>query len=152
MSIVLRADVMAPATITHLQNRRRRETRLSSDVANSRVGEVTRTSFVRIPSWFTAAQALRVAHLKAVAHLLIEERGRLVGSIGVAALTSAPATDPVARWMDRSAAHLTPDLSCAEAERVLRREGVTCLPVVTGGLLVGTASLEELEGDVARAA
>jgi CBS domain-containing protein len=143
---------MAPATITHLQDRRRRESSLSPDGPGGRVVDVTRTQVVRVPPWFTAAQALRVARLKGVAHLLVEERGRLAGSIGLAILASAPAADPVGRWMSRSAAHLTPDLPCPEAGRVLRREGVACLPVVAGGLLVGTASLDDLDGHLAHAA
>jgi predicted transcriptional regulator len=72
--------------------------------------------------------------------------------VSVAALTGAPPADPVARWMDRSAAHLGPELSCLEAARILRREGVGCLPVVAGGLLMGTVSLDDLGSDLAHAA
>ena len=45
-----------------------------------------------------------------------------------------------------------PEMSLPEAERRLRREGVSCLPVVAGGLLVGTVCLADLGGDVAHAA
>ncbi len=143
---------MAPATITALHSRRPNPDAANTAGPASQVGDVLRTTVVRIPLWFTAAQARRVAALKGVDHLLVEEHGRVAGSVSVATLFQAAATDSVARCMSRSLAHLTPELSLAEAERQLRREGVACLPVVAGGLLVGTVCLADVGGDVAHAA
>jgi CBS domain-containing protein len=146
------AIVMAPATITALASRRPGPDGTGSAGPASRVADVLRATVVRIPVWFTAAQARRVAALKGVDHLLVEEHGRVAGSVSVAALFGAASGDPVARCMSRSRAHLTPELSLAEAERQMKREGVSCLPVVTGGLLVGIVGLADVGGDIAHAA
>ena len=134
---------MAPASITYLATRRPR---------GPHVADVINTAVVRVPLWFTAAQARGVAVLKKVEHLLVEDRGRVAGSVSASALRGAPATDPVARWMGRSEAHLDPELPLAEAEKLIRREGVGCLPVVRGGLLIGIVCLDDVAGDVAHAA
>ena len=146
---------MAPAPITALRPRRPNRDGGDSHVLPNRVADVINTAFVRIPAWFTIAQARKVAALKGVDHVLVEEHGRVTGSISVATLFQAGPMDTLARWISRSRATLTPDLSLEEAEQRLRCEGVSCLPVVTGVLLVGTVCLEELEeldGDVANAA
>ena len=142
---------MVPTGITYLDTRRRRapETR---GTAGARVADVVNTAVVRIPHWFTAAQGRAVASHKGVQHLLVEERGQVAGSIGLAALLAAPPMDPVARWMTRSRAYLSPELSLEQADRRLRQEGVDCLPVVSSGLLMGTLSLDDLGFDVAHAA
>jgi Mg/Co/Ni transporter MgtE len=143
---------MVPASITHLETWRRPAPKELPVPASGRVADVMNVVTVRIPSWFTVAQARGVAQLKKVDHLLVEERGQIAGSVGLAVLAQAPATAPVARWMTRSAAHLGPDLSVAEASRFLGEAGVSCLPVVRGGLLLGTVSLDDLGGAIAHAA
>jgi Mg/Co/Ni transporter MgtE len=151
MTIVSRADDMSPASITLLDTRRRRAPETSGTAA-ARVADVLNSAVVRIPHWFTAAQARSVASHKGVQHLLVEERGQVAGSVSLAALLAAPQRDPVARWMTRCRAHLSPELSLEQAERRLRQEGVLCLPVVRSGLLMGTLSRDDLGVDVAHAA
>jgi Mg/Co/Ni transporter MgtE len=146
------ATVMAPASITALRPIRPNRDGGASHALPRRVADVIATAYVRIPAWFTVAQARKVAALKGVDHLLVEEHGRVAGSISIAILFQAGPMDTLARWMSRSRATLSPDLSLEEAEQRLRREGVSCLPVVTGGLLVGTACLDDVGGDVAHAA
>jgi Mg/Co/Ni transporter MgtE len=141
---------MAPASITSLGTRI--GTRRPPVSATRLVADVTNTALVRLPVWFTVAQALRVAKLKKVDHLLVEEHGRVAGSISATALMRAPAGDALGRWMGRSQAHVAPEHSLAEAEAVFRREGVGCLPVVRSGLLIGTVRLDDVAGDVAHAA
>jgi Mg/Co/Ni transporter MgtE len=153
MTIVSLANViMAPASITALRPRRPTPEGPSNLAATGLVADVVKTTFVRIPAWFTTAQARKVAALKGVDHLLVEEHGRVSGSIGVAALFKAGPSDTVARWMSRSRGYLTPELTLPEAEQRLRCEGVSCLPVVTGGLLLGTVCLDDVGGDIAHAA
>ena len=143
---------MARPTITPLHTRRPTPEAGLAVTPDGRVADVLCSTVVRIPLWFTAAQARRVAAHKGVDHLLVEEHGRVAGSISLTTLLQAPPTEPVARWMSRSQAHLTPDQPLSEAERHLRREGVGCLPVVAGGLLVGIVSLAEVAASVAHAA
>jgi CBS domain-containing protein len=140
---------MTPASITSLDTWRGRRPGASGGV---RVADVAETALARIPLWFTAAQAGGIAKLKGVRHLLVEDRGQVAGSVSTDVLRQARGTDAVARWMSRSQAHVTPDLSLEEAERRLRQEGVSCLPVVSSGLLVGTVSLEDILVDLPHAA
>jgi Mg/Co/Ni transporter MgtE len=142
---------MPPGSITALRPRRPNGEGPTS-ASGGQVADVVNTTFVRIPAWFTTAQARKVAALKEVEHLLVEEHGRVTGSISVATLFQAVQSDTVARWMSRSRAYLTPELTLQQAEQSLRREGVSCLPVVTGGLLLGTVCLDDVGGDVAHAA
>lgn len=118
-----------------------------SDVQSQRVADVVRTDVVRVPGWFTIGQAHRVAMLKRVSHILVEDRGQVSGAVSATVLASAPATDLVARWAYRTGAQLSPEAPVAAAEQILRSQGVSCLPVVTGGLLVGTVTLHDLPGN-----
>lgn len=69
---------------------------------------------VRVPIWFTVAQALKVADLKNVEHILVEEAGQTYRLASRAILRQAPATDLLARWAsppERLAAASVEDLS-----------------------------------------
>ena len=101
---------MCPATITHLESRRPRASKGAALPTSGRVADVIDGTAVRVPSWFTAAQACQVASLKRVHHLLVEERGQVAGTVAVTALARAAATDPVARWMVRSPSTSRPKL------------------------------------------
>ena len=95
----------------------------------------------RVPGWFTVAQARRVAELKRVSARAGRGPRSGAGAVSAAVLAQAPATDMVARWTNRTDAHVSPDAAVATAEQLLRAQGASCLPVVTaGGLLVGTIS------------
>ena len=141
---------MRVASVTKLEPSRRR-TPVAQPARNvPRVGDVVCTEVVRVPGWFTVAQAQRVAELKRVSHVLVEDRGRVSGSASTVVLAHAPAGDTVARWMNRSEAHVGPEAPLHQAEQLLRAEGASCLPVVTGGLLVGTVTIHDLvpESDI----
>ena len=114
------------------------------DRAGDDVGNHVQTALARVPSWFTVAQARRVAQLKGVGHVLTEDHGRVSGSASLATLAAAPATDALARWTSRTDTAVSPTTSVTEAERLMRAAGVSCLPVVAGGLLVGTVALVDL--------
>jgi Mg/Co/Ni transporter MgtE len=101
----------------------------------------------RVPGWFTVAQSRRVAELKGVAHVLVDDKSGASGTASLATLAGAPPTDLVARWTVRTTASVHADTTLDEAEALLRAEGAACLPVTTGGMLVGTISLQDLEFD-----
>jgi CBS domain-containing protein len=101
----------------------------------------------RVPGWFTVAQARRVAELKGVAHVLVDDKSGASGTAAVATLAAAPAGDLLARWTARTAASLDADASLEVAEALLRAEGAACLPVTAGGMLVGTISLADIALD-----
>jgi CBS domain-containing protein len=114
------------------------------------VGSCASTSVVKVPSWFTAGAAARVAQLKGVAHLLVVDRGAVVGTAARATLLAAPASEPLARIMSATVS-VTPETSREEAWRLMALQGLDCLAVVSGPLLVGLVTREDL-ADEARAA
>jgi hypothetical protein len=57
---------------------------------------------VRVPIWFTVAQARKVADLKRLEHVFVEERGQICGFASRAVLAQAPADDLVGRWATRA--------------------------------------------------
>ena len=101
------------------------------------VADVASTQVVKVPSWFTAAAALRVARLKGAAHLLVLDRQQLVGSVSAAALAASAPHLPLERVMTRTSVTVTPDTLLTEAWKLMAHAGVGCLPVVSGALLLG---------------
>jgi CBS domain-containing protein len=110
------------------------------------------TSVVKVPSWFTVGAALRVAQLKSVAHLLVLDRGVVVGTISARTLASSPATEPLARRMTPSTVTVAPETARADAWRLMACLGLECLPVTSGPLLLGLVTSEDLAEDDQRAA
>lgn len=112
--------------------------------AEPTVAEHLCTRVVRLPAWFTVTQALRVAELRQVSHILVEEHGRVRGSLSPRDLrAAAPRTDSLARWVRRSDRVISPDASIMTARKLMREQGLTCLPVVSRGMLVGTVGLTD---------
>jgi CBS domain len=109
----------------------------ANDADHESVAALATTLVVKVPSWFTAGAALRVARLKGADHLLVLDRQKLIGSVSTAVLAVTPGHHPLQRCMTRCSARVTPDAPAAEAWRLMARLGVDCLPVVSGALLVG---------------
>jgi Mg/Co/Ni transporter MgtE len=116
------------------------------------VGACASTSFVKVPAWFSAGAALRVAQLKGVAYLLVEDRGAVVGTVSAHLLRTAPAAEPLARWMSPMKLTVSAETSRAEAGRLMECLGVECLPVSSGVLLIGLVTREDLAAGDQRAA
>ncbi|HEY0715597.1 MAG TPA: CBS domain-containing protein [Polyangia bacterium] len=134
---------------------KRRSPALGRDNGGTKTLEdVVCTRLVRLPSWFTMAQAARVAELRGVEHVLVEEQGRVRGFVDRRALREGRPHDTLARWMNRSETFAEPHMSVAEARMLMRREGQSCLLVARGGILIGTVSEDDLDsfGDDRRAA
>jgi hypothetical protein len=72
---------------------------------------------VRVPPWFTVAQALRVAELKGAHRLFLE--GRASGVVSRIVLEHAPANDMVLRWAYRWIPSIDADAPVSEARRLL---------------------------------
>jgi CBS domain-containing protein len=105
--------------------------------AETTVADLMITHPIKVPTWFTAAAALRVARLKGASHLMVLDRGQLVGSVATRVLASAPGHQPVARSMTASRLCLSPEMPRSSARAVMAAQNVDCLPVVSGALLVG---------------
>jgi hypothetical protein len=70
-------------------------------------------ALVRVPAWFTTAQALRVADLKQVDRVHVEDRGLVRGAISRQVLATAPAHDLCVRWLNHDHAGTSPATSHA---------------------------------------
>lgn len=116
------------------------------------VGARASAAVVKVPSWFTASAALRVCQLKRVSHVLVVERGAVVGAAAARALAAAAASDPVCRSMVSSVVSVSPDTARDEAWRLMSLQGLDCLPIVSGPLLVGVITRDDLLDDAALAA
>jgi CBS domain-containing protein len=114
------------------------------------VGELASTGTVKLPSWFTAAAALRVARLKGVEHLLVTDRSMVVGSVSAHALGNARATEPLARLMTAGDVTIAAEASEEEAWALMSRRGVECLAVVSGAILLGVVTRGDLAAAAAR--
>jgi CBS domain-containing protein len=124
--------------ISHVRQGRRQE----PTQPEPRVGTLVRSTAVRVPAWFTAAQALRVAELKGARHLLVEGRDAGVATRGD--LERAPASDLVLRWAHRRVPSIDAEASASDARRVLKATGAPCLCVERGRVLLGTVSPDDL--------
>jgi CBS domain-containing protein len=115
-----------------------------AEIAEQPVGDLMTGRPIRVPTWFTAAAALRVGRLKRASHLMILDRGQLVGAVSTRVLAGAPGHEPVARWMTPSRLCLTPRTPRAQALDLMITRGLECLPVVSGALLVGMVARADL--------
>ena len=109
------------------------------------VADALSTKLIRLPSWFTAGQAARVAELRGVDHVLVEEQGRVRGYVTCLALSREAPARPLARSIQHTDLVVSPGLSARDAVALMKGAAVSCLPVVKGGMLVGTVSLPDLE-------
>jgi|tagenome__1003787_1003787.scaffolds.fasta_scaffold20896029_2 Mg/Co/Ni transporter MgtE len=116
----------------------------SNDSGVETVGSVASHVVVKVPSWFTVGAALRVARLKGTQHLLVLDRQKVVGSVGVAVLAAASPHQPVERVMTRSAVVVRPETLVDEAWRLMACHGLHCLPVASGVVLLGVVTRDDL--------
>jgi Mg/Co/Ni transporter MgtE len=117
------------------------------ELGPANVGARASTVVVKVPCWFTAGAALRVAQLKRVEFLLVLDRGAVAGTVSRRVLAAAPASEPLGRWMTASTAVVSSEAPCEEAWRVMALQGLECLPVVHGPLLVGLVAREDLTAE-----
>jgi CBS domain-containing protein len=99
---------------------------------------------VKVPSWFTSGAALRVAQLKGVDHLLVLDRGAVVGTVATRSLALAPLWEPLARLMSPVLKSIPSEVSVDQARSLMTSLGLDCLPVTSGPLLVGLVTLGDL--------
>lgn len=114
------------------------------------VADLASSRAVKVPAWFTAAAALRVARLKEVEHLLVVDRQMLAGTVSRTALLEARPELPVARLMTASSASLAPETPAGQAWNLMVAEDLECLPVVRGPLLLGIIARNDLAAAAAQ--
>jgi CBS domain-containing protein len=110
------------------------------------VASLVSTKLLKLPFWFTAGAALRIARLKQVFHLLVEDRRRIVGSVSRETLESMPPAAPLVTCMTVTNAGIHPSAPVHQAWARMMVHGSQCLPVFEGSLLVGLVTLEDVRG------
>jgi predicted transcriptional regulator len=125
--------------------KRRIPPRGHAPASTTTLADIVCTRLVRLPSWFTLAQAARIAELRGVEHVLVEAQGRIRGFVDRQALREGKPHDTLARWMNDSETFAEPHLRIAEARALMERQGLSCLLVARGGILLGTVSRRDLD-------
>jgi Mg/Co/Ni transporter MgtE len=110
-----------------------------------RAADVATARFVKLPSWFTVGSARRVMQAKGVQHALVEQGGRLVGSVEASTVARAPEQQTLAQRMVSSTASVAAGATAEEALATLVSQGADCLPVVAGVMLVGVVTTDDLK-------
>jgi CBS domain-containing protein len=102
----------------------------------------------RLPPWFTVEQARKVAALRGVEHVLVEERGKITGSVSRYTLWRAPRLDTLARHLQPCTRAVSPEMPITEVHAEMQALGIECLPVASGGILVGTITLADIDSNL----
>ena len=89
-------------------------------------------------------EARRLAEATGVHHVLVLDSGNLVGILCLCDLEGSEPTAAVSEYMSVPVLTVRADASLAEAAESMRECGVGCLPVVTGGLILGMLGDAEL--------
>lgn len=103
-----------------------------------------------IPARLSMAAARKIARLKQVSLLFVEQGERLVGLLDARALARAPDDAGVAASMTPIRSCLHPAMSPTRALDVFIRLGATALPVTVGAFLLGAVTRADVERAVVR--
>jgi CBS domain-containing protein len=114
------------------------------------IGELPTRSIPMIPARLSMAAARKIARLKRVSLLFVEQDERLVGLLDARALARAPDDAAVAASMAPIRVCLHPAMSAARALDIFIRAGATALPVTAGAFLIGAVTRDDVERAVGR--
>jgi CBS domain-containing protein len=111
------------------------------------VSEAMSRAFTTVPSDASAAQAAALATSSGADHLLVVDEENLVGVVCCDCdLARAAPGDLVADLMTVPVFTVRPDVPLEEAALTMRDCRVGCLPVATGGLLLGVLTAGAVSG------
>jgi CBS domain-containing protein len=104
-----------------------------------------------VPSHILMGAARKIACLKSVDALIVEDKGSLVGFLDARSLRDAPDHQRVDACVEPLQLFLAPTTTVAEARALLVKSGASSLPVVAGPFLIGSVSREAVERSFSRA-
>jgi len=90
---------------------------------------------------FLAREYFRTNHIH---HLLVTDRGRVVGVISVREVIGKPPDTAVASVMARNVMTVGPDTSTRDVATAMIGRGHGCVPIVEGGRVVGIVTTTDL--------
>ncbi len=118
--------------------------RATAESSRRLVSEAMTTAAVPVAPDLAVEEARRLAEEKGAHHLLVIDEGTLVGILCRCDLDEAESGAQVSDCMSVPVMTIRPDQSLAAAAATMADFEVGCLPVVTGGLILGLISEEEL--------
>ncbi len=108
------------------------------------VSEAMNRSLVAVGPDAPMAHAIALVRRTGAEHVLVLESEHLVGILCACDLRGAPPEEPVSDHMTVPVLTVRPDSEVVDAAVTMSECGVGCLPVVVGGLIVGTVSGAEI--------
>ena len=90
-------------------------------------------------------EATRLVNERGISHLLVTGEEGLEGIVCLCDLDQAPTGASVGECMSRELLTVEPQMSADEAGRIMLGRGVSCLPVLADGQLVGVLTLGDLK-------
>jgi Mg/Co/Ni transporter MgtE len=110
-----------------------------------RIGDLPARRIPAIPDHLSMAAARKVAALKRVEVLFVEQHGRLLGALDERALAEAPDDATVAASMTPIGACLHPEMPATRARDLFAWMRVSILPVAVGVLMIGAIARADVE-------
>ncbi len=120
--------------------------RATAESSRRLVSEAMTTAVVAVAPDLAVEEARRLAVERGAHHLLVLDEGTLVGILCRCDLDEAESGALVSDCMSVPVMTVRPDASLEAAAATMADFEVGCLPVVTGGLILGLLSEEELAG------
>jgi CBS domain-containing protein len=103
-----------------------------------------------VPSHILMSAARKIARLKSVDTLIVEDKGSLVGFLDARSLRDAPDHQRVDACIEPLGIFLSPTTTVAEARALLIGTGASSLPVAAGPFLIGSVSRAAVERSFSR--
>jgi CBS domain-containing protein len=116
-----------------------------AEPAEITVGDVMTTRAAAVPPWISVEAARKVAALKSVDHLLVEQSGRLVGIVSGIDLEAAEAEDRVGSLAQGLTVCVRPLTPLERARDLMLKHRLVCLPVFAGTWLLGLVTHDAVE-------
>jgi CBS domain-containing protein len=113
--------------------------------AMRRVDEVmTRVPLATLEPAATVSAATRLMAERRISHVIVTDHGRVAGVVCACDLERSLDQDAIGQHMSRSPVTLALGESAFTAARCMLEQGISCLPVVQAGELVGVVTLSDL--------
>ncbi|HET8542322.1 MAG TPA: CBS domain-containing protein [Anaeromyxobacter sp.] len=109
------------------------------------VSEAMNRSLVTVMQDAPMADVVALVRRTGAEHVLVMEDQILVGILCACDLRGASPEEPVRDRMSVPVVTVRPDTELCDAAATMCEQGVGCLPVTVGGLILGTVSEAEIE-------
>lgn len=101
-------------------------------------------ALVTVPPQLSVGEGIEIATENKLHHLLVTKDGELIGVVCRCDLSSHRFDDPVTTCLRRDVLAIAPSATLGEAAGAMAQFGVSCLPVIEDGQLVGVITHSDL--------